>query len=321
MHKNTDTLYPKTISPEEAIEKYAQSPVDIAIIGAGPAGYSAAINAINQGRSAVILSGDYKSSYLYKASVVNNLPGLPGKSGAELLELFRSHALSMGAVEIRTQALLIMPFPTDDDSSLFQIAYGNNMMLAKTCILATGVSAFTPFPGEDLFLGRGVSYCATCDGMLYRGKSIAVIAKASDAIDEAIHLVKIGCRVTLFAAAGDLKKWSEMIPDGTFEQVIAASKFSIEGEGAVTGVMADGTSYPVEGIFILRSSIAPDSLVPGIELKDGYIGISRDQSTSIPGIYAAGDCTGKPLQIAKSLGEGLIAAISADSFLSSAKPK
>lgn len=304
------------LSAEEAAEKYSTVPVDITIIGAGPAGYSAAINAANRGRSVVLLSGDYKNSYLYRASVIENMPGFPGKSGAEILEAFRDHALSAGAVEIRAQVLMVMPFPTDDGSSLFQIACGNTIILARSCILATGVSAFKPYPGEDKFLGRGVSYCATCDGMLYRGKSVSVIGKSADAPDEAVHLAKIGCRVHFFASASDLKKWSDLLPQNVFEQVTAATSFAIEGDKTVTALSADGVPVPCEGVFILRSSIAPDSLVPGIELKDSYIHISRNQETSIPGIFAAGDCTGKPLQIAKALGEGLVASLSADAFLS-----
>ncbi len=303
------------LSPEEAAERYTTEPVDIAIIGSGPAGYSAAINAINRGRSTVIISGDYRDSYLYKAPVVENMPGMPGKSGAELLEAFRSHALAMGAVEIPGQVQLIMPFPTDDGTSLFQIAYGSNLIMARGVILSVGASNFKPYPGEARLLGRGVSYCATCDGMLFRGKTTAVIAKAPDSIEEAEHLVKIGCRVLFFASAPDLKKWADRLPGDVFESISTAASFEIEGDDVVSALLADGTRYPVDGVFILRSSIAPDALLPGIETQDGRIVVNRSQETSIPGVFAAGDCTGKPLQIAKALGEGLVAALSADSFL------
>jgi thioredoxin reductase (NADPH) len=294
-------------------------PIDVAVIGSGPAGHSAAINAINRGRSAVIISGDYRDSYLYKAATVENMPGMPGKSGAEILDAFHSHALAMGAAEIRGQVQLIMPFPTDDGSSLFQIAYGNNMMMARAVILTIGASSFKPFPGEARLLGRGVSYCATCDGMLYRGKTTAVIAKAPDALEEAEHLARIGCRVLFFASAPDLKKWANRLPEGVFEQTAAASSFEIEGEDTVSALIADGARVPVDGVFILRKSIAPDALLPGIETQDGYIGVTRAQETSVPGVFAAGDCTGKPLQIAKALGEGLVAALSADAFLAAAE--
>lgn len=299
----------------EAAEKYSSEPVDIAIVGGGPAGYSAAVNAVNRGRTAVIISGDYRESYLYKASSVENMPGMPGQSGAGLLEAFRGHALSMGAVEIPGQVLLIMPFPTGDGTSLFQLAYGNNILAARSVVLTVGASAFKPYPGESHLLGRGVSYCATCDGMLYRGKTTAVIAKSADAVEEAGHLAKIGCKVLFFASAPDMKKWGSHIPDGAFDQIVTASSFEITGEDQVTALIADGSKYTADGVFILRSFIAPDALLPGIDISDGYISVDRSQATSVPGVFAAGDCTGKPLQIAKALGEGLVAALSADAFL------
>ena len=318
MNQQSDKPAP-VLSPEEAAERYSLEPVDVAVIGSGPAGHSAAINAINRGRSAVIISGDYRDSYLYKAATVENMPGMPGKSGAELLEAFRSHALSMGTVEIRGQVQLIMPLPADEGTNLFQIAYGNNIMMARSVILTVGASSFKPYPGEARLLGRGVSYCATCDGMLYRGKTTAVIAKAPDSLEEAEHLAKIGCRVHFFASEPDLKKWADRLSAGNFEQTTAAASFEVKGEDKVSALVADGVCVPVDGVFILRSSIAPDALLPGIETKDGYIGVNRSQETSVPGVFAAGDCSGKPLQIAKALGEGLVAALSADAFLAAAE--
>ncbi|MBN1891888.1 MAG: NAD(P)/FAD-dependent oxidoreductase, partial [Clostridiales bacterium] len=238
---------------------------------------------------------------------------------AEMLEAFRAHARSMGAVEIKSQVQLIMPFPGEDGSDLFQIAYGNNMMQARSCILAVGASTFKPFPGEAGLLGHGVSYCATCDGMLYRNKITAVIAKSPDAVEEAEHLSKIGCRVHFFASASDLKKWEDRIPEGAFEKVVPAARFEVEGDDTVSSVIADGTRYPADGVFILRSSIAPDALLPGVETEGGFISVDRAQETSVPGVYAAGDCTGKPLQIAKAVGEGLVAALSANAFLAAAE--
>lgn len=303
------------LTPEKAFEKYSAAPVDVAIIGGGPAGFSAAINARTRGRSALILSADYKNSYLYKAGIVDNMPGMPGVSGADLLDKLHDHALSMGAEETRTQVLMVMPMPTDDKNTIFQIAFGTNIISANTVILSTGVSAFKAFEGEEKFLGRGVSYCATCDGMLYRNKAVALIAKAPDALEEARHLKKIGCKVHFFASSADMKKWFSDIKDGEFDGLVSAASYAIEGETALTGLKADGTTYPVDGVFILRASIAPTTLAPGIDLSNNYIRTDRNQATSIPGLFAAGDCTGKPLQIAKALGEGLVAALSADAHI------
>lgn len=309
------------LSPEEAAALYETTPVDIAVIGGGPAGCSAAINSCNRGRSVVILSGEYQNSPLYKASVIDNMPGLPGKSGAELLELFHKHAAELGAVYLKGRALVVMP--SDFGSSKtgpqpgFQVAYGSEFLMARTVILATGVAAAAPYPGEDKYLGRGVSYCATCDGMLYRGRDVAVIAKSPDAIEEALHLCKIGCKVTLFVNPGDLKRWNITLPENIFVRVLRAQTFTIEGDDFVTQLVTDNETIPVSGIFILRATIALGSLLTGLALEKNYIVTSKDQSTNIPGVFAAGDCTGKPLQIAKALGEGLLAALSADTYITS----
>ena len=309
------------LSPEEAAALYETTPVDIAVIGGGPAGCSAAINGCNRGRSVVILSGEYENSPLYKASVIDNMPGHPGKSGAELLDLFHKHAADLGAVYLKGRALVVMP--SDFGSSKtgpipgFQVAYGSEFLMARSVILATGVAAAVAYPGEDKYLGRGVSYCATCDGMLYRGRDVAVIAKSRDAIEEAIHLCKIGCKVTLFVNPGDLKRWNITLPENIFVRVLRAATFAIEGDDFVTQLVTENETIPVSGVFILRASIAPGSLLSGLALENNYIVAAKDQSTNIPGVFAAGDCTGKPLQIAKALGEGLIAALSADTYITS----
>ena len=307
------------LSPDEAAALYETTPVDIAVIGGGPAGCSAAINGRTRGRSVVILSGEYQNSPLYKASVIDNMPGLPGRSGAELLDLFHAQAAGLGSVYIKGRALVIMP--SDFGSSKtgpkpgFQVAYGSQFLMARSIILTTGVAAATPYPGEDEFLGRGVSYCATCDGMLYRGREVAVIAKSKDAVEEALHLCRIGCKVTLFVNPGDLKRWDITLPEDTFVRVLQASSFKIEGEDFVTQLVTEKETIPVSGIFILRTTIALGSLLSGLALEKNYIITAKDQSTNIPGVFAAGDCTGKPLQIAKALGEGLVAALSADAFI------
>jgi len=308
------------LTPEEAAALYETTPVDIAVIGGGPAGFSAAINGRTRGRSVVILSGEYQDSPLYKAAVVENMPGLPGRSGAELLDLFHAHAAKMGAVHLKGRALVVMPsdFGSRKTGPVpgFQIAYGNSFLMAKTVVLATGVGQSTPYPGEDEFLGRGVSYCATCDGMLYRGKDVAVIAKSRDAIEEALHLAKIGCKVILFVNPGDLRRWDITLPENTFARVLNSPTFKIEGGDYVETLVADKESIPVSGVFILRATIALQSLLSGLESEKNHILTGKSQATNIPGVFAAGDCTGKPYQIAKALGEGLLAGLSADAYLS-----
>lgn len=315
--KQTENI--RHMSPEEAADYYETTPVDIAIIGGGPAGFSAAVNALNRGRSAVILSGDYRNSYLYKAAELNNVPGLPGVSGKTLLEQYSSHAAGMGAALINGRALVVMPFDFGSKKTGpmpgFQIAYGSRMLLSRTVILAVGTSSFAPYPGEDKYLGRGVSYCATCDGMLYRGREVAVIAKSEEAVEEAEYLSRIGCLVHLFVNPADLKRWGITLPDNIFRSVGHAASYRIDGGDFVESLKAGEETVPVSGVFILRPSIAPEALLPGLALENNSIVTDKQQATNIPGVYAAGDCTGKPLQVAKALGEGLVAALSADAYL------
>ena len=308
------------LTAEEAALQYESTPVDIAIIGGGPAGYSAAINGLTRGRTVVILSGDYRASYLYRASELNNIPGMPGRSGAEVLDLYHNHAVSMGAIIIEGRALVILPFTYQTAAGVnttgYQIAYGNHILQARTVILATGASVATPYPGEEKYIGRGISYCATCDGMLFRGRSVAVIAKTAEAVEEALHLVRIGCKVHLFISPSDVKRWDVTIPAGQFESVTNGSAYRIEGDdNTVTTLFYADQSVAVACVFILRASIAPSALLSGLALDGTYMITDKSQATNIPGVYAAGDCAGKPLQVAKALGEGLVAALSADAYI------
>ena len=316
-HKNTRT----PLTSDEALEYYETIGIaEIVVIGGGPAGTSAAINAAARGRSCVLLSSSQTENPLYRAKLVDNMPGFPDVSGQELLETFTSHVQRAGVPIINGRVLSVLP--TDFGSRRtgaqpgFQVAIGNRFIRASSVILAVGVARAKPIPGETEYIGRGVSYCATCDGMLFRGKNIAVLAYSRDALEEALHLTRIGCHVTLFVRSADLKRWEYTLPEDAFTAVTEAGKYQITGEnGIVASISADNTHYPVSGVFILRPLIPLSALLPGLETKDGHIPVSQTQATNISGVFAAGDCTGIPLQIAPALGEGLIAALSADEYL------
>ena len=167
-------------------------------------------------------------------------------------------------------------------------------------VLATGVSRGRKFPGEEALLGRGVSYCATCDGMLYRGRPVVVVGLAPDAQEEAAFLQSIGFRVTYVSG----KEPQGLPPEIPF---VRAVRLEVLGEEKVTGLLADGRELPCEGVFLLRHAIPPVDLLPGLSLEGGYVAVDREMRTNIPGVFAAGDCTGLPLQMAKAVGEGLVA--------------
>ena len=166
---------------------------DVVVIGGGPAGLSAALNVRARGRSVLVVTNPPEENPLWKAERVDNYLGMPGLSGAELLEQLRRHAEAAGA-EFRTGKVL-SAMPMEDT---WYLSIGTDMEHARALVLAAGVNRGKKFPGETEFLGRGVSYCATCDGMLYRGKPVAVLGYTPTARHEAEFLEGIGCSVTYF---------------------------------------------------------------------------------------------------------------------------
>lgn len=274
---------------------------DSIVVGGGPAGLSAAINLVQRGKSVMVFNaGD---NLLRRAEKVDNYLGLPSTTGAEMMDIFLGHAKDLG-VEIRS-GIVGNIFPA---GKTFMVNCKGEIFSSRSIILASGVAKAPTVKGEDAFLGKGVSYCATCDGMLYRGKDVAVWGLSPDAPHEANFLADIGCTVTYISG----KK-----PQGLNEKIafISGKIDEVRGENSVTGITVGDMRLPVAGVFILRTSIAPASLLPGIETDDGYVKIDSRTCTNIEGVYAAGDITGKPLQISNAVGDGLVAALTCVEFL------
>ena len=274
---------------------------DVVILGTGPAGLSAAVAARGRGKKVLVLGKRWQDSPLAKAERVDNYLGMPNMTGAEMMEQFEKHALDMGAELVLGRVDAVMTFDG------FHVTVGTEIYQGKTLILAPGVVRQTKYAGEDTYLGRGVSYCATCDGMLYRGKEVVVVGRSSEAPHEAAYLQQIGCHVTYVASKR---------PDTLPEQIpfVQGNRLEIQGEQTVTGLVVDGTVIPCQGVFILREAVAPDDLVVGLQVEKGVIQVDRNMSTGVEGVFAAGDCTGEPLQISKAVGEGLIAGLSAAQY-------
>ncbi len=255
---------------------------DLLIVGGGPAGLTAAIQARARGRSALVVSNEPTASPLCKAPAMTNYPGLPGITGLELVERLLAQAKDMGAEFKTGRALSVMPM-----GKFIMVSVEDSVEEAAAVILALGVSRAAPLKGELELLGRGVSYCATCDGMLYRNRPVVCAGDAPNFAEEAEFLRSIGCQVTETRLAG----------------------LEILGDSRVSGVRtAAGEEIPCDGVFLLRSSIAPAQLAAGLELEEGYIRVDSHMATSLPGVFAAGDCTGQPLQLARAVGQGQTAA-------------
>lgn len=255
---------------------------DLLVVGGGPAGLTAAIHARARGKSVLVVSNDPTASPLCRAAEMENYPGLPHVSGLELVERLVAQAAELGAELRRGRVLSLMPM-----GDTVMASVGAEVVEASAAVLAVGVARAVPLVGEERLLGRGVSYCATCDGMFYRGRPIVVAGNAPDLEEETRYLSSIGCQVTPVRLPG----------------------LEILGEQQVTGVrLPDGTQIPCDGVFLLRASIAPAQLAPGLELDNGYIRTDAHMATNLPRVYAAGDCTGQPLQLAKAVGQGQLAA-------------
>jgi len=277
--------------------------VDIAIIGGGPAGLSAAINARARGKDALVISNPIEENPLFKAHLVDNYPGLPKISGADLLKVLEQHAKDSGAQFRTGRVLNITPM-----GDRFFLGIGSDFEEARTVILAIGAQRGVKLPGEEAYLGRGVSWCATCDGMLYRDQDITVVGLSHDAPAEANFLREIGCRVTYVARKA---------PEGLHPDipVILGRNISVIGDQAVTALQVDDTSIPCRCAFILRETMAPADLLPGLASDGGYIAADRTMATNLPGVFACGDCIGLPLQVANAVGDGLIAGQSAADYI------
>ncbi|MFI3170329.1 MAG: NAD(P)/FAD-dependent oxidoreductase [Faecalibacterium sp.] len=254
---------------------------DVIILGGGPAGLSAALNVRARNKTALVVSNPLEENPLWSAHLVDNHLGMPMQSGADMLSAMQEHAKAKGVDFMPGKALTAMPM---QDSIMLSV--GSDVVEGTALVLATGVARNKKFEGEDAYLGRGVSYCATCDAFAYRGKTVAVLGYAPSAQHEAEFLEQVGCTVHYF----DKPKTC-----------------TFAGDGALQSITCDGQTVEVAGVFILRPAMAPTDLFPAITLAGGYIAVNRNMETNLPGVYAAGDCTGTPLQVSKAVGEGLIA--------------
>ena len=282
--------------------------LDIAVIGTGPAGVSAAITAKIRNKNVILLGSKDLSPKISKAHLIENYPGLPAISGAELAAKLKEHlaALDISITDKQVGAVYAM-------GEHFVLQAGEDMIEAKTVIAATGIVQSKPLTGEDKFLGRGVSYCATCDARLYKGKTVAVLGYSADAADEAEYLAEVVDKVVYLPLGGGLPSPRENI-------VVTEEKpVEISGESSVNALVTDKAVHEVSCVFILRDAVMPDKLIPGIETDGPHIRADLNMQTNIPGLFVCGDIAGKPYQYVKAAGQGNVAALSAISYLNKNK--
>ncbi|WP_434794015.1 Thioredoxin reductase [Terrisporobacter petrolearius] len=278
--------------------------IDIAIIGSGPAGVSAALNASIRKKTFKIFGSKEISQKLVKAHKVNNYLGFYGKSGLEIRDEFAKHLQSMD-IDI-TEDKINNIYSMGD---YFALMGTNNNYEAKTVILATGVNFGKPLKGEEEFLGRGVGYCATCDAPLYKDKVVTIISYNKHEESEANFIAQVASKVYY------IPMYKEEVEVDSSIEVIKDTPVEIVGEKFVEKLVLKDREIETDGIFILRDSISPGQLVPGLQLDGNHIDVDRKMSTNLKGCFAAGDIVGTPYQYIKAAGEGNIAALSAVSYL------
>ena len=292
---------------------------NIVIIGAGPAGISAALYAARGNMTPLVINNGIGA--LEKAEKIENYYGLEQPiSGRELYERGLAQAEALGVRIIEAEVLGISGFDT------FTVKTTAGDFDTVSVILATGGKRTAPkIPGLREFEGRGVSYCAVCDAFFYRGKEVAVLGNSDFALHEAEELSHIASHVTIFTDG----KEPDFSKENSFD-VNTMKIQAIEGEERVSGIRLEGdmtaqeageeiSSFePADGVFVALGTAGSSEMARqiGAELTDkGNIRVNENMETTVPGLYAAGDCTGGLLQVAKAVHDGAQAGLSAVQYV------
>lgn len=284
---------------------------DTAIIGTGPAGLSAALNLKIHNKNIIWFGSADICEKVALAEKIENYPGFNEISGSDLCSAFRRQAENMNLSVTDKVVNQIVNMGTK-----FGILAGSDFCEAKTVLIATGIEQKGQIKGETERIGHGVSYCATCDGRLYKGKRIAVICNAKRLEHEVSFLAELAEHIDFFPYYDNT--------DISFDNVTVHSEKPVEviGDGHVEKILlSDGNEIDVCGLFCLRTSVSFSNLMKEIATDNGHIIVDRNMCTSIKGVFAAGDCTGRPYQYTKAVGEGNVAAHSITDYLSQEENK
>uniref|UniRef100_A0A7C2NCU7 Thioredoxin-disulfide reductase n=1 Tax=Archaeoglobus fulgidus TaxID=2234 RepID=A0A7C2NCU7_ARCFL len=298
---------------------------DVAIIGGGPAGLTAALYSARYGLKTVFFESVDPISQLSLAARIENYPGFEG-SGMELLEKMKEQAVKAGA-EWRLEKVERI----EKSGETFTVITEGGEYEARAIIVATGGKhREAGIDGESSFIGRGVSYCATCDGNFFRGKKVIVYGSGKEAIEDAIYLHDIGCEVKIVSRTQSFRAEKALVEEvekrkipvhysttirkiigsGKLEKIIAYNRekneeFEIEADGLFIAIGMRPATDVVAGLGVERDSM-------------GYIKVDKEQKTNVDGVFAAGDCCDNPLkQVVTACGDGAVAAYSAYKYLTS----
>ena len=308
-------LEPQTIFIPESTAELVQ--VDLLVVGGGPAGLTAGIYAQRSGLKTGVVERDALGGQVALTPVVENYPGFTQVGGKTLVDIMVNHALQYVQIYQGESVLDIVP-----DGEVFEVKTTRRRFLAKTILLATGASHRTlGVPGERQFSGRGVSYCATCDGPLFKGRKVLMVGGGNSAVTEALHLHNMGVSVTL-VHRGDTLRAQEFLAQQLETNGIPIlwrteikeihGRERVEKVTLVNNQTHQTSEMAVDGVFIAigyKPSVELAQKI-GVSLTDeGYIQRDQAHRTNIPGIYSAGDVEGGYKQIVTATGQGAAAAM------------
>ncbi len=303
--------------------------LDIVIIGGGPGGLTAGLYASRAGMEAMLLEGNAQASQIAITDIIENYPGVLGTSGPELHDTFKKQARSFG-LEIKPEQVNRINRKKAGEVDAWEIHTDNSVYLTLSVVVATGAAwSSLGVPGEQEYIGRGVSYCATCDAPFYRGREVVVVGGGDTAIQEAIFLTKFASKVTVIHRRDRLRATAILQQRAFANEKIAfvwdSTVEEILGEDGVAGVRIRNKNtpdqydeIPTDGVFIFAGLIPnTDFIKATVELDaGGYVITGNNMQTSAKGIFACGDCISKSLrQVVTACGDAATAANSASLYV------
>lgn len=277
---------------------------DLIIVGFGPAGIAAGLNASIRKKKVLIIGK--KSKAIEKSPSIKNYLGFTDIEGKDLYKKFIDHIknYSIDIMDRKIKAVYAM-------GEYFSVDLGEEMITSKACVIATGIDMGKSIQGEDKFFAKGVSYCATCDASLYKGKKVVLIGLNDEAIEEANFINKVA-KETIFINPKnkDIKLDQEI-------KIINKKPKEFTGDmKASCLILDDGEKIEADGYFVIKNSSKPESLVPSVKMEGNHIKVDLDMKTNIKGLFACGDVVGRPYQINKAVGQGQVAGLNAASYIS-----
>ncbi|MDR1892803.1 MAG: NAD(P)/FAD-dependent oxidoreductase [Oscillospiraceae bacterium] len=282
---------------------------DAIIIGGGPAGISAALYMVRANFSVAVFYSD--GGDLSRAKKIDNYYGLPGVSGKDLFKTGHAQLAALGGRLISGEAIGL------EYDGVFVVKTADGEYSAKATVLATGKPKQTvKIPGAEEFSGRGVSFCATCDGFFYRGLPVGVLGAGEFAKEESDYLLNVASSVTVFTNG------AQAATNFDSRCVMSTGKIlRLEGEKNLQRVVLEDGIAKISGLFVAlgTASAADFAKKLGVLINSENISVDNYMKTNIPGLFAAGDCVGEPYQISAAVGEGAKAGLAAVKFLRSFK--